>query len=165
MDLDNRRRVLGRVHLTQFFYANKTVWCQRPMLLQGILTLTTSLLQSQLPCVTRVLSGIEWNLRPSDNFRAKAKHLTGISLKGPSVLWAIFTHLTGNFLLQFTFKCTGSLFLWLLFNLRGFSSISLNLGHCSDSTKINSTNSSGNSVDITSFHLFGSFHPNSLQFS
>lgn len=77
----------------------------------------------------------------------------------------MFTNLTGHFLLQFTFKCTGSLFLCVLFNLRGFSSISLNLGHCSDSTKINSTKSSGNSVDFTNLHLFGSFHPNSFQFS
>lgn len=46
----------------------------------------------------------------------------------------------------------------MLFTLRGFSSITLNLWHCS--TKINSTNSSGNSVDITNFHLFGSSNPN-----
>lgn len=53
----------------------------------------------------------------------------------------------------------------MLFNLKGFFSICLNLEHCSEGTKINSTNSSGNSVAITNFQLFVSFHPNSFQFS
>lgn len=92
--------------LHSFLFADKTVWCQ------DVFAFTRCFNFNHFtPAVSAVwVVSLEF-FQDSNETSAlhrtsehRAKHLTGTSLKGPSLLQAVFIHLTDNFLLQFAIE-------------------------------------------------------------